>query len=422
MSIEIKKINDVKNIDKPWGYEKWIAEGSPNFKYALKEILFKSKFKSSLQFHEFKEETSYIQKGSGILHYHPKPINVKEWKSGQYSDNEINDILFNMDTVELSAGMVYHIKSGIIHQVEAITDITIIEASTVELDDVIRINDEWGRNDGKKNMFEKSSVLDNMFDKQKARYEFISKFCSGSVLLYDSLNIMPYHGSKILLNNNADQVTTCDVSNNDYQYSTRKYDPNENIVFSNLNEIDALKTESYDYVFHSEILQDENNPEKKIKELYNLLKKNGSLIITITNKENLSQIYENSISSSDLSRCFTKDEFLKILKTKFPEVELYSQKLVTKKEIIDRQLHSLFLLKVKLRFMLSTILLKIDPKSNFYNKIIKTKIRRLNTEFADQSTDINNSNTVVSNDYTPIPYSENDNPLFFIAVCKKNSN
>ena len=49
MSITIKKINDVKNIDKPWGYEKWIAEGSPNFKYALKEILFKSKFKSSIR-------------------------------------------------------------------------------------------------------------------------------------------------------------------------------------------------------------------------------------------------------------------------------------------------------------------------------------------------------------------------------------
>ena len=66
--------------------------------------------------------------------------------------------------------------------------------------------------------------------------------------------------------------------------------------------------------------------------------------------------------------------------------------------------------------------MKFDPKSNFYNKIIKTKIRRLNTEFADQSADIDNSNKVVSNDYTPIPYSENDNPLFFIAVCKKNSN
>ena len=50
MSIDIKKIQDIKKVDKPWGYEKWIADGSPNFRYALKEILLKSKFKSSIQF------------------------------------------------------------------------------------------------------------------------------------------------------------------------------------------------------------------------------------------------------------------------------------------------------------------------------------------------------------------------------------
>ena len=42
MSIDIKKIQDIKKVDKPWGYEKWIADGSPNFRYALKEILLKS--------------------------------------------------------------------------------------------------------------------------------------------------------------------------------------------------------------------------------------------------------------------------------------------------------------------------------------------------------------------------------------------
>ena len=421
MSITIKKISDVKNIDKPWGYEKWIAEGSPNFKYALKEILFKSKFKSSLQFHEFKEETTYIQKGQGILHYYPQVINVKDWKSGQYSDDEINSILTNLNKVELHPGMVYHIKPGTIHQVEAISDITIIEASTVELDDVIRINDEWGRKEGKKNMNEKNLVLDNIYDKQQARYEFVSESCAGSILVYDALNIMPYHGSKILLEKDANMVVTCDVSNNDYEYSSRKYSSDGNIVFSNLNETSTSKTETYDCIFHSEILQDENNPEQKIKEFYNLLKKNGKLIIAIVNQENQSQIYQNSNISADFSRHFTKDEFLKILKTQFSQIDLYSQKLITKRDVISRQLHPWFLFKVKLRFFLSTLLLKFDPKSNFYNKFIKTKVRGLNSEFADQSSDVNNSNAIISNDYTPVPYSETDNPLFFIAVCQKNS-
>lgn len=45
--------------------------------------------------------------------------------------------------------MVFHVKPGIIHRVEAVEDLTLIESSTIELDDVYRINDEWQRHDGK---------------------------------------------------------------------------------------------------------------------------------------------------------------------------------------------------------------------------------------------------------------------------------
>lgn len=44
-------MKDVRFVKKPWGYEKWIADGNPNFKYALKEIFLKAGNKSSLQFH-----------------------------------------------------------------------------------------------------------------------------------------------------------------------------------------------------------------------------------------------------------------------------------------------------------------------------------------------------------------------------------
>ena len=222
----------------------------------------------------------------------------------------------------------------------------------------------------------------------------------------------------MLFRSNANQVITCDASNNNFDYSSRKYDSNNNLIFSSMNDDFKLENKTFDCIIHSELLQNEMNPETKLEEFSNLLKNDGTLIISILNNENQNLIYNKSDNVEFLS----KDELLNILKTQFSQINLYSQKLVTKKEIINRRLHSLFLLKVKLRFFLSTILLKFDPKSNFYNKIIKTKIRRLNTEFADQSSDINNSNSVVSNDYTPIPYSESDNPLFFIAVCKKNSN
>ena len=148
-NLEIKTIQQVKKINKPWGYEKWIADGSPDFKYALKEILFRANFKSSIQFHEFKEETNYIQKGKGVLHYSSVPIDIKKFRHGKYSEGEIDEIISNLQKQELTPGMVFHVKPGIIHRVEAVEDLTLIESSTIELDDVYRINDEWERHDGK---------------------------------------------------------------------------------------------------------------------------------------------------------------------------------------------------------------------------------------------------------------------------------
>jgi len=148
-NLEIKTMEQVKKINKPWGYEKWIADGSPDFKYALKEILFRANFKSSIQFHEFKEETNYIQKGKGVLHYSSVPIDIKKFRHGKYSEGEIDEIISNLQKQELTPGMVFHVKPGIIHRVEAVEDLTLIESSTIGYNTVYRINDEWERHDGK---------------------------------------------------------------------------------------------------------------------------------------------------------------------------------------------------------------------------------------------------------------------------------
>ncbi len=149
MPISLKKINEIKIVTKPWGYEKWIADGIPNFKYALKEIFFKAGYKTSIQFHEFKEETNYVQKGEGILYYSTNDVNIKKFQDNEYSKNEIENIINNFKKIKLIPGVVVHIKPTTIHRVESIIDLTIIESSTVELDDVYRINDEWDRGHGK---------------------------------------------------------------------------------------------------------------------------------------------------------------------------------------------------------------------------------------------------------------------------------
>jgi len=149
MTIDFKKIDEVKKVTKPWGYEKWIADGAPNFKYVLKEIYFKTGYKTSIQFHEFKGETDYIKSGEGVFYYSTTNIDIKKFQNHKYSKEEIEQIITNLQKIKLTPGVVVHIKPGTVHRVEALTDLTMIESSTVELDDVYRLNDEWNRGHGK---------------------------------------------------------------------------------------------------------------------------------------------------------------------------------------------------------------------------------------------------------------------------------
>lgn len=149
MTIDFKKIDEVKKVTKPWGYEKWIADGAPNFKYALKEIYFKTGYQSSIQFHEFKEETNYVQSGEGVFYYSTIDIDVKKFQNYKYSKEEIEQIITNLQKMKLTPGVVVHVKPSTVHRVKAVTDLTIIESSTVELDDIYRLNDEWNRGHGK---------------------------------------------------------------------------------------------------------------------------------------------------------------------------------------------------------------------------------------------------------------------------------
>lgn len=149
MLFEIKDIENVHIVKKPWGYEKWIADGKPNFSYALKEIFFRAPYRTSLQFHKYKEETNYVQSGKGILFYSKESIDVEAYEKKQYPEESLEKIINQLATTELIPGKVVHLKPGCVHRVEAIEDLTIIEASSTHLDDVFRISDDTGRKDGR---------------------------------------------------------------------------------------------------------------------------------------------------------------------------------------------------------------------------------------------------------------------------------
>ena len=109
-------------IEKPWGYEEIWAQTKS---YVGKKMLIRSGQRMSLQYHEVKEETIYVLSGFLIL-----------WQSEDNKDFKI-----------LKPGDTFHVKPGEVHRfgADCTEDVILIEVSTPELDDVIRLADDYER-------------------------------------------------------------------------------------------------------------------------------------------------------------------------------------------------------------------------------------------------------------------------------------
>ena len=117
-----------KVVHKPWGKEEWLEL---NDSYCYKRIYINAGYKTSFQYHNYKKETNYIIAG----------------KAEVWLEND--DGIVEKKLME--AGDFFNVKPPKKHRVIAITDIILQEVSTPEVDDVIRINDEFNRTDGKIN-------------------------------------------------------------------------------------------------------------------------------------------------------------------------------------------------------------------------------------------------------------------------------
>jgi D-lyxose ketol-isomerase len=149
MPITIVTMQTVKTVTKPWGYERWIADGSSPFRYALKEIFIKAGNRSSVQFHEAKQETNVVREGRGILHYSNQPVDIPRFKAGGYSPDECRKLVESLQQQPLEPGTVFHVQPGLLHRVESVEDLLMTEASTTELHDVFRISDDANRPGGR---------------------------------------------------------------------------------------------------------------------------------------------------------------------------------------------------------------------------------------------------------------------------------
>ncbi len=142
------KIESTKFVNKPWGNELWIADGIRT-PYALKRILFKKGFRSSLQVHQYKFETNYVLSGTGILQLREGIFNCKEYLASPQQSQLVELAVKTLKDIEIQPGDVIDVMPGQIHRVIATTDLVFIEASTRELDDVIRLIDDTARGHGK---------------------------------------------------------------------------------------------------------------------------------------------------------------------------------------------------------------------------------------------------------------------------------
>ena len=142
------EIQKPKIVSKPWGNELWIADGIRT-PYALKRILFKEGFRSSLQVHQHKFETNYVLSGNGILQIRHEFFNCEEYLISSQQSLILDEALRTLKDIQIKPGDVIDVKPGQIHRVIATTDLVFIEASTKELDDVIRLTDDASRGHGK---------------------------------------------------------------------------------------------------------------------------------------------------------------------------------------------------------------------------------------------------------------------------------
>jgi mannose-6-phosphate isomerase len=111
-----------RRVEKPWGWELVWAEAEA---YVGKLLFVRAGQALSLQYHEVKDEAWLVQEGRAAL--------------------ELGEVDGALESIEISAGDAFRYRPGTVHRVTAIEDTLIVEVSTPHLDDVVRLEDRYGR-------------------------------------------------------------------------------------------------------------------------------------------------------------------------------------------------------------------------------------------------------------------------------------
>lgn len=111
----------MRKVDKPWGHELIWAHTD---RYVGKVLFIRAGHKLSRQYHVMKDETLFVTRGTMILEVGPAD---------------------QVETRTMEVGDTFHVAPKTIHRMIAQTDVEVMEVSTPELEDVVRLEDSYGR-------------------------------------------------------------------------------------------------------------------------------------------------------------------------------------------------------------------------------------------------------------------------------------
>jgi mannose-6-phosphate isomerase len=111
----------MRRVDKPWGHELIWAHTE---RYVAKVLFITRGHKLSRQYHRVKDETLFVESGEMDL----------ELTQGA-----------EVRLLRMKPGDTFHVTPGTIHRMIAVEDVRVFEVSTPELDDVVRLEDDYGR-------------------------------------------------------------------------------------------------------------------------------------------------------------------------------------------------------------------------------------------------------------------------------------
>jgi len=115
-------IEQPRRVEKPWGYELIWAETDH---YVGKILHVNAGEALSVQYHETKDETIYLLSGTMLFQAGPSADGLVDY--------------------HMEVGQLFHVTTGTVHRMIAQSDVDLLEVSTPQLEDVVRLEDRYGR-------------------------------------------------------------------------------------------------------------------------------------------------------------------------------------------------------------------------------------------------------------------------------------